>query len=143
MRNILNMSYRSFAAGYNYSAASNPRVFMDVSNNGASAGRLVFELFENHAPANATNFAAFCNGTASGHRALAGTSLGQGLSGFGVHGGFLGGENVGAADERVADEDLHVRHHKRGMLTMLNDGPHSNGSQFLVTFGEAHYLDGY
>ena len=26
---------------------------------------------------------------------------------------------------------------------MVNEGPHSNGSQFAITFGEATYLDGY
>ena len=43
---------------------------------------------------------------------------------------MLGGENVGAEGDRVADENLHLRHHKRGILTMVNDGPHSNGSAF-------------
>ena len=44
---------------------------------------------------------------------------------------------------RLADENLDMRHHKRGLLTMMNSGPHSNGSQFMVTFGEAANLDGY
>lgn len=48
-----------------------------------------------------------------------------------------------ADGERLADENLELRHHKRGMLSLVNNGPHSNGSNFLVTFGEAHYLDGY
>ena len=51
--------------------------------------------------------------------------------------------NEGASDERLADENLELRHHKRGILSMLNDGTHSNGSEFLVTFGQASYLDGY
>ena len=44
---------------------------------------------------------------------------------------------------RLADENLEMRHHKRGLLTMMNCGPHSNGSQFMVTFNEAQVLDGY
>ena len=58
------MNYRLFSAGYNYSGAGNPRVFMNVSKDGADAGKLVFELYENHAPGIATNFAAFCTGHA-------------------------------------------------------------------------------
>jgi len=137
------MNYRLFSAGYNYSAATNPKVFMNVSKDGADAGKLVFELYENYAPGHALNFAAFCTGSATAHRSFAGSSFCHGMSGLGVHGGFLECENLGAGDDRVADENLHLRHHKRGMLTMINDGPHSNGSQFMVTFGEAHHLDGY
>ena len=137
------MNYRLFSAGYNYRAAGNPRVYMNVSKDGSDAGKLVFELYENHSPACAINFAAFCTGAATGNRCFVGSSLCYGLAGYGVHGGNLEAENTGAGEGRLADENLHLRHHKRGILTMLNDGPHSNGSKFLVTFGEAHYLDGY
>ena len=150
MRNLLTMNSRMFSAGFNYSVAGNPKVFMNVSKDGNAAGKLVFELYENHAPNLATNFAAFCAGTASAHRGFAGSSLCGGTTGLGVHGGHLegksmknGGENLGHNDERLQDENLHLRHHKRGIVSMTNDGPHSNGSQFMVTFGEAHYLDGY
>ena len=45
--------------------------------------------------------------------------------------------------KRLLDENLELRHQKRGMLSLVNQDPHSNGSNFLVTFGDAHYLDGY
>ena len=137
------MNLRQFSAGYNYSAASNPRVFLNVSKDGNDAGQMVFELYENHVPNLATNFAAFATGAASGHRSLAGSSLSNAVAGLGVQGGMLGAENTGATDERLADENLHLRHHKRGILTMSNSGPHSNGSAFQILFGEAHFLDGY
>ena len=143
MRSLLTMNLRQFSAGYNYTGAANSKVFMDVSKDGNGAGRMVFELYENHAPHHAANFAAFCSGATVGNRSFSGSSLCHGITGFGVHGGMFAGENTGCADERVADENLHLRHHKRGMLTMINDGPHSSGSQFMVTFGEAHHLDGY
>ena len=52
-------------------------------------------------------------------------------------------ENLGAGDTRLPDEHLGLRNHKRGILTMVNDGAHANGSQFAILFDEAHYLDGY
>ena len=129
---------------YNYSAATNPRVFLSVAKDGQDAGKLVFELYENHSPAMAFNFQAFCTGTADKHRSYVGTSLAKGMPGFGIIGGDLHEEeNLGAGCARLPDENLLVRHHKRGVLSMVNSGPHQNGSQFLVTFGEASYLDGY
>ena len=92
----------------------------------------------------AFNFAAFCTGTADKHRSFVGTALNKGTPGFAVQGGDLHEEeNLGAGLSRLPDENLEMRHFKRGMLTMVNDGPHSNGSQFAITFGEATFLDGY
>ena len=65
------------------------------------------------------------------------------MPGHGIQGGNLGDENIGAGSARVDDENLLVRHSKRGIVTMLNNGPNSNGSEFLITFGATTYLDGY
>ena len=50
-----NMGKRLFSI-YNYSAAGNQKVFLEVSKDGNSAGKLVFELYDNRAPALALNF---------------------------------------------------------------------------------------
>ena len=55
----------------------------------------------------------------------------------------MGEENLGAFGVRLQDEDLTLRHHKRGQLTLPNDGENSGGSEFTITFGAASYLDGY
>ena len=138
-----NMGKRLFSI-YNYSAAGNQKVFLEVSKDGASAVKLVFELYDNRSPALALNFAAFCTGTADKHRSYVGTALHAGTPGFAVMGGDLHEEeNLGAGCARLPDENLETRHHKRGVLTMVNDGPHANGSQFAITFGETSFLDGY
>ena len=130
---------------YNYRAAGNPQVWMDVSKDGQSQGRMVFELYATHTPEIAENFAAFCNGSAANQRSFAGSSFAKGQAGLGIQGGFIEGDcdNYGASNMRVADENLEMRHHKRGLVTMVNEGPNSNGSQFMITFGEANYLNGY
>ena len=130
---------RLFSA-VSYSSPANPRVWLSLQKDGADAGRLTFELYANHSPNLAANFLSFCGG---GSRSYAGTSITKGAPGFGVQGGDLDGENGGAGGGRLPDENLELRHHKRGILSMINDGPHANGSEFLVTFGEANSLNGY
>ena len=126
---------------YNYANAAHPKVYMEVTKDGQSAGRLVFELYESHAPQLAENFHALC--TDEG-RSIVGTTFNNGAPGMGIQGGNLNeAENWGSSKMRLADENLEIRHHKRGLLTMVNSGSHSNGSQFMVTFDETNYLNGY
>ena len=65
------------------------------------------------------------------------------MLGLGLKGGKLAAENLSAYDVRAPDEDLSLRHVKRGQLSMVNDGANANGSEFLVTYGEAQMLNGY
>ena len=132
---------RAFSSLYSYSSASNPKVFMTVVRGEQKLGDLVFELYADRQPQTAENFRALCSGAEG--RSYEGSGFHCGLSDFGISGGKLGDENVGADGARMADEDLTVRHIKRGQLTAVNDGLNSAGSEFTITFGEARSLNGY
>ena len=138
-KSLFNFGKRHFAL-YNYSNAANPRVFMTVANGDKKIGDLVFELYSDRQPQTTDSFRALCEG---GEGSYVGSAFHFGQSGFGISGGKLGEENTGAFGLRLQDEDMTVRHHKRGMLTLPNDGENSGGSEFTVTFGPAPYLDGY
>ena len=135
---------RMFASGISYTNPSNPKVFLALQKDGANAGKLVFELYADKSTELTENFASFCTGNTDGQRSYVGTKINCALPGYGMHGGDLGQEeNLGATNSRLTDETLELRHFKRGILSMVSAGQHANGSQFLVTFNEANYLNGY
>ena len=139
-RQLFNLPRRGFASLYNYSNPANPRVYLTVARGEQKVGDLVFELYQEEAPATTESFRALCAGAEG--QSYAGSSFHQGMSGFGISGGRMGEENLGAFGVRLQDENT-LRHFKRGQLTAPNDGENSGGSEFTITFGEAGYLDGY
>ena len=145
-KTLFNLTKRNFAASmYNYQNAANPRVYLTVAAGDKKLGDLVFELYAEQQPATTESFRALCEGSATSEAgsSFVGTAFHQGQSGFGISGGRMGDENVGAFGLRLMDEDMTLRHNKRGQLTLPNDGENSGGSEFTITFGEASYLDGY
>ena len=116
-------------------------------------GRVEFELFTNKLPLTCENFRCFITGEkgdgATGkpmhykgvkfHRIIPGFML-QG--GDHIQGDGSGGESIyGRCFDDEWPEGGHVKHSKPGMLSMANGGPHTNGSQFFLTFAKAKWLD--
>ncbi len=72
-----------------------------------------------------------------------GTPIHRVIPGFLIQGGDPTGTGTGGPGFSLADENVSVsRFDKAGVLALANRGPNANGSQFFVTDGPAHHLDG-
>ena len=134
-------------------------VFMDISIDGDPAGRIEFELYKRKTPITAENFRSLCMGEKGEKFCYRNTKFHRVIKGFICQGGDvenkngLGGRSIynfhnNKSTSTFADEvdfdsstekDENVHH--EGSLSMSNNGPHTNRSQFFICVGEAHQVD--
>lgn len=103
-------------------------------------GDLNLELHCDVAPKTCENFLALAEG---GY--YTGTSFHRAIKNFMVQGGDPTGTGKGGTSvfgRTFPDElDSRLLHAGRGVLSMANSGPGTNGSQFFILFKSAHHLD--
>eukprot|EP00187_Rhodella_violacea_P018263 CAMPEP_0184726676 /NCGR_PEP_ID=MMETSP0314-20130426/34369_1 /TAXON_ID=38298 /ORGANISM="Rhodella maculata, Strain CCMP 736" /LENGTH=480 /DNA_ID=CAMNT_0027192147 /DNA_START=11 /DNA_END=1451 /DNA_ORIENTATION=- len=115
-----------------------------------SVGPVVIDLFFHSAPLASRNFLKLCKLKYYNHSqffsitknftATAGDPTNTGSGGRSVYGICYGAQADLFEDEF---QNSRLRHKARGLVSMVNKGPDSNGSQFFVTLGEElEYLDG-
>ena len=102
-----------------------------------SRGPIKIELYPDKAPLTVANFVnlakrGFYDGL-NFHRVIAD---------FMIQGGCPEGSGRGGPGYRFEDETNNGVRHERGVLSMANAGPNTNGSQFFITHVPTPWLDG-
>jgi len=118
--------------------------------NSFSAGRIVFELYNDECPKTAENFRVLCVGNTKNENGVALTYKGcpfhRVIPNFMAQGGDFTNQNgtggLSIYGEKFEDENFKFKHDRAGLLSMANAGPGTNGSQFFILFEKAPHLDG-
>ncbi|CAN1192364.1 Peptidyl-prolyl cis-trans isomerase CYP40 [Linum perenne] len=128
------------------------RCFFDISIGGELEGRIVMELFNDVVPRTAENFRALCTGEkgVGPNSGVAlhfkGSRFHRVIKGFMAQGGDIsagdgtGGESIYGS--KFEDENFELKHERKGIFSMANSGPDTNGSQFFITTTRTSHLDG-
>ena len=114
-----------------------------------SKGVMTIELFEEEAPLTVANFVGLAEGSKENDAKPLGTPFYDGIifhrviKDFMIQGGDPNGNGMGGPGYSFEDEFFSDRKHdKKGILSMANSGPNTNGSQFFITEIATPWLDG-
>ncbi len=100
-------------------------------------GPINVELYPDKAPLTVANFVNLAN-----RGFYNGLSFHRVIPDFMVQGGCPQGTGTGGPGYKFEDETKNGVAHERGVLSMANAGPNTNGSQFFITHVATPWLDG-
>ena len=112
-------------------------------------GDMLIKLHEEKTPLTVANFVGLAEGKKENKAKAAGVPFYDGIifhrviKDFMIQGGDPDGTGMGGPGYDFADEfDEELKHDKKGILSMANSGPATNGSQFFITEVPTPWLDG-
>ncbi len=101
-------------------------------------GDVTLDLYPQHAPKTVNNFVALAR-----DGFYDGLTFHRVISRFMIQGGDPNGTGTGGPGYKFEDETRgNPLRHERGVISMANAGPNTNGSQFFITHDPQPHLDG-
>ncbi|TXF79647.1 peptidylprolyl isomerase [Chryseobacterium sp.] len=113
-----------------------------------SKGNLIVKFEDKKSPVTVANFIGLAEGKienkakAKGVPFYDGTIFHRVIKDFMIQGGDPKGTGMGDPGYKFDDEKNDLQHTGKGILSMANSGPNSNGSQFFITEIATPWLDG-
>ena len=108
-----------------------------IANFETDRGAIRIELAADKAPLTVANFVNLAQ-----HGFYDGLNFHRVIPDFMIQGGCPEGSGRGGPGYRFEDEASNGLRHERGVLSMANAGPNTNGSQFFITHVPCGWLDG-
>jgi peptidyl-prolyl isomerase H (cyclophilin H) len=124
------------------------KAYMTIHAGSKPLGRLDLVLYDETVPKTVANFCHFLREPSTSGAGYLRSKFHRIIRGFMAQGGdFLNGDGTGSTSmynggREFDDENFLHKHTQAGMLSMANSGPHTNGSQFFITFRPTPHLDG-
>lgn len=118
-------------------------MFLDIQIGNKEEQRIEIELFKHLVPKTTENFLKLCSGA---DQKFKNSIFHRLIKNFMLQGGDFNKQNgtggISIYGEKFEDENFKAKHVERGLLSMANSGPNTNGSQFFITFVPTPHLDG-
>jgi len=129
-------------------AGATSLVYLDVSVDGADPGRVEIELLDEILPITTTNFKKLCTGENPDGLSYADTPIHHVVKDSAIVAGDVElktgkGSHSALGTRYFDDEALVMPHTEAGIVSMVNGGVDTNGSQFYITTAPSPQLDGY